>query len=198
MNPLAQFNEAMSYIENNLMNDIDPTQISIFSSCSEYHFRRMFSFLAGMPLGEYIRLRRLSQAGVLLQTEKIKVIDLALQFGYETPEAFSKAFQAMHGVTPSQAKNKNVELKILPPLTFQLILKGGIEMNYRIVEKEAFYIIGFKKRIALQFKGVNPQMDELSQHLTPDSNFEKVDPETTKGVVFQLLLLFYLITSLML
>lgn len=168
MNPLAHFNEAMSYIEKNLMNDIDLTQISILSGCSKYHFRRMFSFLAGMPLGEYIRRRRLSQAGILLQTEKIKVIDLALQFGYETPEAFSKAFQSMHGVTPSQAKNKNVELKILPPLTFQLTLRGGIEMNYRIVEKEAFYIIGFKKRISLQFKGVNPHMEELTKHLTPD------------------------------
>lgn len=168
MNPLAQLNEAMSYIEKNLMNDIDQTQISILSGCSKYHFNRMFSFLAGMPLGEYIRRRKLSQAGILLQAEKIKVIDLALQFGYETPEAFSKAFQAMHGVTPSQAKNKNVELKILPPLTFQLTLRGGIEMNYRIVEKEAFNIIGFKKRITLQFKGVNPQMNELTQLLTPD------------------------------
>lgn len=168
MNPLVQFNDALSYIENNLMNDIDPNQIARISGCSEYHFRRMFSFLAKMPLGDYIRRRRLSVAGTLLQSEKVKVIDLALQFGYETPEAFSKAFYAMHGVTPSQAKKENVELKVLPPMTFQLTIRGGIEMNYRIVEKDDFYIIGFKKRITMQFNGINLQMNDIVQKLTPE------------------------------
>jgi AraC family transcriptional regulator len=167
MNVLAQFNEAMEYIELNLMCNIELNQISRKAGCSEYHFRRMFSFLAGMPLGEYIRRRRLSVAGILLQTEPVKVIDLALQLGYESPEAFSKAFQAMHGVTPSQAKKENTGLKVLPPMTFQLTIKGGIEMNYRIVEKDEFNIVGFKKRITMQFKGINPQMDSLVQRLTP-------------------------------
>lgn len=168
MNMLAQFNDVMSYIERNLMYDIEFSRISRIAGCSEYHFRRMFSFLAGMPLGEYIRRRRLSVAGMLLQTESVKVIDLALQLGYESPEAFSKAFQAMHGVTPSQAKKENTELKVLPPMTFQLTIRGGMEMNYRIVEKEDFYIVGFKKRITMQFKGINPQMDSLVQKLTPE------------------------------
>jgi AraC family transcriptional regulator len=167
MNMLAQFNEAMAYIEKNLMCDIELNQISRIAGCSEYHFRRMFSFLAGMPLGEYIRRRRLSAAGILLQTEPVKVIDLALQLGYESPEAFSKAFQAMHGVTPSQAKKENTGLKVLPPMTFQLTIRGGIEMNYRIVEKNKFYIVGFKKRITMQFKGINPQLDSLIRKLTP-------------------------------
>lgn len=167
MNVLAQFNEAMEYIEQNLMCNIELNQISRIAGCSEYHFRRMFSFLAGIPLGEYIRRRRLSVAGILLQTEPAKVIDLALQLGYESPEAFSKAFQAMHGVTPSQAKKENIGLKILPPMTFQLTISGGIEMNYRIVEKDKFNIVGFKKRITMQFKGINPQMDSLIQRLTP-------------------------------
>lgn len=167
MNTLAQFNSVMEYIEKNLMCDIEFNQISHIAGCSEYHFRRMFSFLAGMPLGEYIRRRRLSVAGMLLQTESVKIVDLALQLGYESPEAFGKAFQAMHGVTPSQAKKENVELKVLPPMTFQLTIKGGMEMNYRIVEKDDFYIVGFKKRITMQFKGINPQMDSLVQKLTP-------------------------------
>ena len=168
MNVLSQFNEAMAYIERNLIHEIEPDQISHIAGCSEYHFRRMFSFLAGMPLGEYIRRRRLSLAGELLQSEQVKVIDLALQMGYESPEAFSKAFQAMHGVTPSQARKENVELKVLSPMTFQLTVRGGIEMNYRIVEKKEFYIVGFKKRITMQFKGINPQMDSLIQKLTPE------------------------------
>lgn len=168
MNMLAQFNKAMAYIENNLMNTIDPEQISRIAGCSEYHFRRMFSFLAGMPLGEYIRRRRLSLAGELLQLKQIKIIDLALQLGYESPEAFGKAFCAMHGVTPSQARKDHVALKVLSPMTFQLTIKGGTEMNYRIVEKQAFYIVGFKKRITMQFKGVNTQMDQVVQKLTPE------------------------------
>ncbi|WP_024295559.1 AraC family transcriptional regulator [Lacrimispora indolis] len=167
MNTLAQFNDVMAYIERNLMHDMEPGQISRISGCSEYHFRRMFSFLAGMPLGEYIRRRRLSVAGLMLQTESVKVIDLALQLGYESPEAFSKAFQVMHGVPPSQAKKENTELKVLPPMTFQLTITGGMEMNYRVIEKEEFHIVGFKKRITMQFKGINPQMDSLVQKLTP-------------------------------
>lgn len=168
MNVLAKFNDAMAYIERNLIDDIDMDKISLMAGCSEYHFRRMFSFLAGMPLGEYIRRRRLSLAGKILQTEQVKVIDLALELGYESPEAFSKAFQSMHGVTPSKAKKEDVELKNLPPMTFQLTIKGGIEMNYRIVNKESFYIVGFKKRITMQFEGTNPQMDTLTKKLTPE------------------------------
>lgn len=95
------------------------------------------------------------------------MIDLALQLGYESPEAFNKAFQAMHGIPPSQAKKEKAELKALPPMTFQLTIKGGTEMNYRLVEKDGFYIVGFKKRITMQFKGVNPEMDSLVQKLTP-------------------------------
>jgi len=164
---LKQFNDAMDYIERNLMNNIDTNQIARISGCSEYHFRRMFSFLAGMPLGEYIRRRKLSVAALLLQSKKEKVIDVSLTLGYEAPEAFSKAFQAMHGVNPSQAKKENIELKAFPPMTFQLTISGGIEMDYRIVEKEAFQIVGFKKRITTQFNGINPQMDILVQKLTP-------------------------------
>ncbi len=168
MNVLAQLNEAMDYIEKNLMNDVDLNQAYRIAGCSEYHFRRMFSFLAGIPLGEYIRRRRLSVAGMLLQSEKIKIIDIAFELGYESPEAFGKAFQAMHGITPSQARKKNVVLKSFQPLTFQLTLRGGIEMNYRIVEKSSFNIVGFKKHITLQFEGVNPQMKTLAEKLTPE------------------------------
>lgn len=168
MNLFAQLNEAMAYIEKNLMLEIDTNQVSRIAGCSEYHFRRMFSSLAGMPLGEYIRRRRLSQAGVLLQSTRIKVIDLALQSGYESPEAFSKSFRAMHGVLPSQARKETVELKIFPPMTFQLTIRGGTEMRYRIVEKEDFYIVGLKKQIAMQFTGINPQISELAERLTPE------------------------------
>lgn len=166
MNILRHYNEALNHIENNLLHEIDFQQVARIAGCSEYQFRRMFPFLAGMPLGEYIRKRKLSIAVSLLQHGE-KVIDVALKLGYETPESFSKAFQAMHGVTPSQVKRDYVHLKAFPPIHFQLTVRGGIEMDYRIVEKEEFRIVGFKKRIILQYEGTNPQMNALVEKLTP-------------------------------
>jgi len=168
MNMLRQFNDAIAYIESNLLHDIDYRQMARIAGCSEYHFRRMFSFLAGMSLADYIRRRKLSRAAELLQSSDIKIIDLALQLGYESPEAFSKAFQALHGVLPSHAKKNNTMLKMVSPLSFQLTIRGGKEMNYRLVEKEPFYVVGYKKTITLQFEGVNPQLNELYTRLTPE------------------------------
>lgn len=168
MNTLTQMNKAMRYIEENLMGEIDFDEMSRIACCSEYHFRRMFSFLAGMPLGEYIRRRKLSIGAVLLNEGDNKIIDIALQLGYSSPDAFSKAFQAMHGVAPSSVKKGNIILKAFPPMTFQLTIKGGNEMDYRIVEKDAFKIVGLKKRITLIFEGVNHQMDSVLQSLTDE------------------------------
>ena len=169
MNTLTQMNKAMRYIEENLMGEIDFGEMSRIACCSEYHLRRMFSFLAGMPLGEYIRRRKLSIAAILLDVDENKIIDIALQLGYNSPDAFSKAFQAMHGILPSSVKKGNIILKAFPPMTFQLTIKGGNEMDYRIVEKDAFKIVGLKKRITLIFEGVNHQMDSVLQSLTAES-----------------------------
>lgn len=168
VNALVQLNRAMEYIEENLMNEIDIKKLCQISYCSEHHFRRMFSFLSGMPLSEYIRRRRLSLAASILKNSDEKIIDLALQMGYNSPDAFAKAFQNMHGVSPSQAKKSNVILKAFPPMTFRLTIQGGNEMNYRIVEKEAFLIAGIKKRIPLIYEGINPHMDSMWASLTMD------------------------------
>ena len=166
MNPLAQMNQAMEYLEEHLTEEIDFEQMSRIAGCSEYHFRRMVSYLAGMSLGEYLRNRKLALAVSMLQNGQ-KVIDCAVNLGYNSPDAFSKAFQAMHGITPSQAKRKGSAVKSFPPMAFQLTIQGGDKMDYRIVHKEAFTIVGFKKRITLQYRGINPQMDSLNEKLTP-------------------------------
>lgn len=168
MDAFTQLNKAMQYIEENLMGEIDDKELSRIACCSEYHFRRMFSFLAGMPLSEYIRRRRLAFAVTILKNSEEKIIDLALRLGYNSPDAFAKAFQNMHGVSPSQARKSNVTLKAFPPMTFRLTIQGGIEMNYRIVEKEAFFIAGIKKRIPLIYEGKNPHMDSMWASLTMD------------------------------
>ncbi|MDR2899534.1 MAG: AraC family transcriptional regulator, partial [Clostridiales bacterium] len=167
MNPLAQMNQAMEYLESMLYDDIDFERLEQIACCSEYHFRRMFSYLSGMTLGEYIRRRRLSLAAVMLG-KGIKVIDCAVTFGYDSPDAFRKAFLGIYGVTPSEVKRKGIRLKPFPPMTFQLTIKGGNSMDYRIVHNKGFNIAGFKKRITLQFDGINHQMDSLTDKLTPE------------------------------
>ena len=166
MNSLIQMNQAMDYIETHLSGEMDIDQLARIAGCSQYHFRRMFSYLAGMPLGEYIRCRKLSWAGELLRSGS-KVIDCAVLMGYDSADAFRKAFEAMHGITPSQAKKAGVPLKTFLPVKFQLAIQGGDKMEYRIVHKSPFKIVGFKKRITLQFEGINPQMDDLIAKLTP-------------------------------
>lgn len=168
MQPMKHLNQAMQYIEANLANEINFEQVSRLACCSEVHFRRMFSFLSGMPLGEYIRRRRLSQAALELRRGPVKVIDLAVKYGYDSPDAFSRAFQAWHGLTPTEARTEDVPVKAIPPLTFQLTLQGGQAMDYRIVEKEAFYIVGLRKRVSLLYEGVNPEIAAMWASLTLD------------------------------
>ncbi|MDL2318738.1 AraC family transcriptional regulator [Eubacteriales bacterium OttesenSCG-928-A19] len=167
MNPLKQMNEAMAYLEEHLLDEIDFGQMARIAGCTEYHFRRMFSYLAGVSLGRYILLRKLALAGDMLR-QGSKVIDCAAMLGYDSSDAFSKAFQKLHGITPLEAKKPCAILKAYPPMTFRLTIQGGSKMNVRIVHKEPFRIVGFKKRITLQFEGVNPQMQSLNENLTPE------------------------------
>lgn len=168
MDSLKRVNEALSYIEKNLANDIDLKEVARIALCSEYHFRRMFSFLTGVTLSEYIRRRRLTLAAFELNSNNIRVIDVAVKYGYISADSFTRAFQGLHGITPSEARNNSQSLKAYPKMTFQLSIKGGIEMNYRIVEKKPFKLVGFKKRVPIIFSGVNPQIAKMYDLLTPE------------------------------
>ncbi len=165
MNTLEKLNEALCYIEENLVDNINFKEVARRACCSEYHFKRMFSFLAGISLSEYIRRRRLTLAAQELTNSNIRVIDVAIKYGYNSPDAFTRAFQSLHGINPSEAKNLGQSLISYPRMTFQLSIKGGIEMNYRIVEKEPFRIIGIKKRVSILFNGVNPDIAAMWQSL---------------------------------
>lgn len=169
MDAMQQLNRALAYIEENLAGEIDFAAVARLACCSEYHFKRMFSFLAGTTLSEYIRHRRLSLAALELCSSDVRVLDVALKYGYSSPDSFSRAFSNLHGITPSEARTPNQQLKSYPRLTFQLTIKGGNEMNYRIVEKDAFRIIGIMKRVSIQFEGVNSEISKLHQQLTPKS-----------------------------
>ena len=166
MDSLTKMNEALSYLENNLKDEIDFEKLAEIAVCSEYHFRRMFSFIAGITLSQYIRNRRLTLAAFELQSNRqVKIIDLALKYGYSSPDSFTRAFKSFHGSTPTAARDKNQSLKAFPPMTFQLSIKGGDLMNYRIVEKEGFNIIGIMKRVPIVFEGANSAIDAMWQSL---------------------------------
>lgn len=158
MNPLRHLNDALDYIEQHLTEEVDIEAAARIARCSAYHFKRMFSFLAGIPLSEYIRRRRLTLAAQELAGGQARVIDVAVKYQYESPDAFARAFQAQHGVTPSLARREGQVLQAFSRLTFQLTVNGGTVMNYRIVEKEAFRIVGIKKRVTLVYHGVNPEI----------------------------------------
>jgi AraC family transcriptional regulator len=175
----------MRYIEEHLFDEIDYIDIARLSCCSEQHFKRMFSYLADMPLSEYIRKRRLSRAVEILKYGEMKIIDVAMLCGYSSPDAFAKAFASMFGVPPSALRNKPASFKIFPPLFFYLTLKGGIEMDYRIINKDAFYILGKSDRIPLIFHGNNPHFATVWQKLKDDgilvlTEYSEIEP---KGIL---------------
>lgn len=148
MDMFESMRNAIDYIENHLDGEIDYAKIAQIALCSPYHFQRMFAFLIGVPLSEYIRRRRLTLAAFDLQNSSNKVIDMAMKYGYNSPDSFSRAFTAIHGITPSKAREKGILLKAYPHVTFSLSLKGVVEMNYRIEEKSAFTVIGVKQRFS--------------------------------------------------
>lgn len=139
---VERLNESMRYIEEHLTDEIDYEQLGRIACCSPYHFQRMFTYMAGVTLSEYIRRRKMSLAAVDLQGGGAKVVDIAEKYGYQSPTAFNRAFQSVHGIAPSAVKSGGVPVKSFPPLTFTIAVKGAVELNYRIEAKEAFRIVG--------------------------------------------------------
>lgn len=160
MDWIARLNKTIGYIEEHLAEDIDYAALGKIACCSSYHYQRMFGYMAGVPLSEYIRRRRMTLAAADLQNGD-KIIDVALKYGYASPTAFNRAFQAVHGVAPSLAKSCGVSLKSFSPISFKITIKGAGEMEYRIEKKDAFRIVGISqplcKEVEESFKVV-PQM----------------------------------------
>lgn len=145
MDWLDNMNKAIEYIESNLTDEFSYERASRIACCSVFHFQRMFSYIAGVSLSEYIRRRKMTLAAFDLQSTEELVIDLSLKYGYESPTAFNRAFQGIHGISPSKARKAGSDLKAYPKISFTISIKGEEQMNYRIVEKEEFRIIGFKE-----------------------------------------------------
>lgn len=178
---IERLNEAIDYIEENLAGEIDYEQLGRIACCSSYHFQRMFSYMAGMPLSEYIRRRRMSLAAVDLQGGDAKISDVAAKYGYSSPTAFNRAFQSIHGIAPSAVRAEGVSVKSFPPITFRITVKGVGEMNYRIETKEAFRITGvsvpLEKEIEKNFAVIPSKWQEISVNGTLQRLIQMMDRE---------------------
>lgn len=148
---IEQLNEAIKYIEDSLSREIEIKKAAQIAGCSTYHFQRMFSYIAGVPLAEYIRRRRMTQAAFDLCNGD-KVLDVAYRYQYESPTSFNRAFQGVHGFPPSAAKQQGVTLKAYPRISLKMVIKGEAEMEYRIEKKEAFRIVGMKESLSKELE----------------------------------------------
>jgi AraC family transcriptional regulator len=142
----TRLTQAIDYLEGNLENEAEVERAASLANCSLFHFSRMFEVVFGVSPAEYVRRRRLSRAALDLATGDAKVIDVALRYGWETPESFAKAFKRCFGITPSEARLPGVTLETWPSIRLAVILKGDQSMKYRIVEKDGFSVTGFEMR----------------------------------------------------
>ena len=139
------FQNSINYMEENLTEELDIEQIAGLAALSSFYYQRIFGALCGMTVGEYIRARRMTLAAQELNSGDAKVIDVAVKYGYDSPDSFAKAFQKFHGITPSQAKEPGAHLTSLAPLHIKITMEGGNMLEYRIVEKAPFTIVGVKR-----------------------------------------------------
>ncbi|MGW1958607.1 AraC family transcriptional regulator [Streptomyces sp. NPDC001920] len=152
---LERLNQALDHLEACLDREVDMTEVARIAAVSEYHFRRLFSALAGMPLPVYVRRRRMTLAGAEVLAGDLTLLDIAVRYGYSSGEAFARAFRSVHGIGPGEARRTGGVLTAQPRMSFRVVVEGSTTMRYRIVEKESFRVIGKKARLPLVPEGIN-------------------------------------------
>jgi AraC family transcriptional regulator len=139
---LKQLSQALDYIETHLDQEISLEEAARIACCSSFYFQRMFAYVAGVTLAEYIRRRRMSLAAFELQTSPATIMEVGFKYGYTSPTAFNRAFQSVHGVAPSAARQAGTRLQAYPRLAFQITLSGDEALPYRVENKPAFRVVG--------------------------------------------------------
>ncbi|MFE9684661.1 GyrI-like domain-containing protein [Streptomyces sp. NPDC006285] len=182
---LERLNEALEHIESRLDERFEVTELARIAMTSEYHFRRLFSALAGLPLSEYVRRRRLTVAGAEVLAGERTLLEIAVRYGYGSGEAFARAFRAMHGVGPGEARRTGAILTAQPRLSFRLVVEGNSSMRYRIVEKEAFRVVGRRIRVRLVHEGVNPEIARFIRGIDQETlrRVGALSDQEPKGIV---------------
>lgn len=173
---IERLNKTISYMEGHLTEEISYDELARMACCSTYHFQRMFAYIAGIPLSEYIRRRRMSLAAVDLQSGEGKIIDIGMKYGYSSPTAFNRAFQSVHGIAPSIAQKGGTPIKSYPPISFKIAVKGGEELNYRTEEKASFRIIGVSQPLDKEIEKNFMVVPQMWQKAATDGTLNKIIP----------------------
>lgn len=185
---LKELNQVIDYIEKNLTVGITLEEISEYAGVSDYHFRKIFYYLSGLTLSEYIKNRKLSEANKdLLNNER--VTDVAFKYGYESMDGFTRAFKSWSGFLPSEVAKTGVS-KSFPKLSFYIDVKGGESMDYKIVEMPSFKFAGVSKRVPMQFEGVNNAIKELANSITQEQReamytIQNIEPYEVVNVSYE-------------
>ena len=182
---LERLNQAMEHIERHLDQPIEVAELARIAVTSEYHLRRIFSALAGVGLSEYIRRRRLTVAGAEVLAGERTLLDVAVRYGYSSTEAFARAFHAVHGVGPGEARRTGAALRSQPRMSFRLVVEGSSSMRYRIVHKDEFRLVGRVARVPLVHEGMNPAIVAFIKGIGPETvrRIEALSDQEPQGIV---------------
>lgn len=172
---LDHLNTSIAYVEENLTGKIELERAAQLAQCSSYHYQRMFSYIADVTLGEYIRRRKMSLAGVDLQRGE-KVVDVADKYGYDSPTSFNRVFKSIHGMTPKEAKQSGAKLTSYPMLTFKLTVKGVQAMEYQLIDKDAFQVTGFGLKLAQDMEAAQKRIPEFWNEVSSSGQLEQLIP----------------------
>ncbi|MFD3624718.1 GyrI-like domain-containing protein [Streptomyces sp. NPDC058698] len=159
---ISALNRLVDLVEQHLAEELDVDGLAKGLGTTEYHLRRMFSSLAGMPLSEYVRRRRMTVAAADVVRGERDLLDIAVRHGYGSGEAFGRAFRAVHGSGPSDVRRDGGPLRTQPQLRFRLTVEGTLPMDTRLVDRPAFRLVGHATRVPLIHEGVNPH---IQQHI---------------------------------
>lgn len=178
-------NAALVLLEDQLEDEIDIDQLAQVAATSTCHLRRMFSSLAGMSLSTYVRRRRMTLAAADMRAGEAGLLEIAVRFGYGSTEAFGRAFREVHGVTPGEARDRRVALVTQPRLRFRLTIEGDTALRHRIIDKEAFTIVGRKATVPLIYEGVNPHITNFVASLpdTIHTQIKKLSDQDPSGIL---------------
>lgn len=174
MSWLENFSKAIEYIETHLDKEISYEDMAKITGCSTFYFQRIFSYIVGISLSEYIRRRRMTQAGFDLQRTDMRVLDVALKYGYSSPTSFNRAFQAVHGITPICAKEMGSTLNTYPAIKFSINVVGGNAMSYRIEKKKAFRIVGVRTSLSEDIEKNQKNVPLFWDRVLQNSQFNNV------------------------
>lgn len=182
---LERLNQALEHVERHLDGQVDVAALARVAGTSEYHLRRMFSALAGMPLSEYVRRRRLTVAGAEVLAGPATLLEVAVRYGYGSGEAFARAFRAVHGVGPGEARRTGAALVSQPRLAFRLTVEGSSSMRYRVVDRPDFRVVGLKARVPLVHSGPNQAIVDFVRGIDPRlvARLEELSDQEPRGVV---------------